>query len=103
MQNNVCSDLFWYEDMFLIVWTTPPPKQNNNNKSIDILYTNYMRKGETMTSSTHSFEYSYRLFKKCFVEKKLQKFKITFLIFYPIYINFSLFCSKSFSLSMELL
>ena len=33
-----------------------------------ILFTKYMEKSEAMTSSTHSFEYSYWLFKKCFVK-----------------------------------
>ena len=51
----------------------------------------------------NSFPYSYWLFKKCFVEKyKNKKFHI-FLIFYPIYIKFSLFYSKCFNLSIELI
>ena len=29
---------------------------------------NTIERGEAMTSSTHSFAYSYRLFKKCFVK-----------------------------------
>ena len=48
----------------------------------------------TMTSSTHSFAYSYRLFNKCFVENYENK-KISYLAyFYPIYNKFSLFCLK---------
>ena len=61
-----------------------------------VLYTKCMGNCEAMTSSTHSFAYIHMnwLFKKCFVENyKNSKFNI-FLIFYPIYINFSLFCSN---------
>ena len=48
-----------------------------------------MENCEAMTSSTRSFEYSYRRFKKCVVEN-YDNFKFhIFLIFYPIYIKFS--------------
>ena len=33
-----------------------------------ILCTKYIEKSETMTSSTHSFSYSYQLFNKCLVK-----------------------------------
>ena len=62
-----------------------------------------MESCEAMTS-THSYAYiySYRLFKKCLDENYgNSKFHI-FLIFYLIYIKFSLFCSKIFTLSIDL-
>ena len=64
-------------------------------KIFKILYTKYMEICEVMTSSTHSF--AYRLFKKCTVENyKNTKFHI-FLIFYPIYIKFSVLCENLYS------
>ena len=66
-QNNVCSDIFWYGEMLLHVWA----KKKEN------LYTKYIDNCENMTSSTHSFAYSYRLFKMCFVENS--KFHIFFI------------------------
>ena len=89
MQNNVCSDILRYGDMLkLHVWAKKEEENFQNTK--------YMENCEAMTSSTHSFAYSHRLFKKCFVENyENWKFHI-FLIFYPIYIKFSLFYSKMF-------
>ena len=58
MQNNVCSHIFWYGDMLLHV----------EHKTLNFWHTKYMEICETMTSSTHSFAYSYWLFKKCFDE-----------------------------------
>ena len=56
MQNNVCSDIFWHGD--ILVWA--------KRKFSNISYTKYMDNNcEAMISSTHSFAYSYRLFKKC--------------------------------------
>ena len=52
-----------------------------------ILSTKYMEICEAMTS-THSFAYSYRLFKKCFVENYENSTLYIFLIFNPIYIKF---------------
>ena len=61
-----------------------------------------MENCEAMTSSTHSFVYSCRLFKKCFVENYgNSKFHI-FLILFPINIKFSLFCFNFFTLSIDL-
>ena len=61
-----------------------------------------MASSEVMTSSTHSFAYSYRLVKKCFV-KICQTSKChNFLIFQPIFIRFSLLCLKIFTLSSEI-
>ena len=60
-----------------------------------------MENCEAMTSSTHSFAYSYGLVKKCFLKIcEISKFH-NFLIFQPIFIRFSLFCSENFTLSSE--
>ena len=55
-----------------------------------------------MTSSTHSFAYSYRLVKKCFVKICETSECHSFLIFQPIFIRFSLLCLKNFTLSSEI-
>ena len=61
-----------------------------------------MENCEAMTSSTHSFAYSYGLVKKCFLKIcETSKFH-NFLIFQPIFIRFSLFCSENFTLSSEI-
>ena len=39
-----------------------------NIKMFNILCTKYMASSEAMTSSNHSFAYSYRLVKKCFLK-----------------------------------
>ena len=57
---------------------------------------------EVMTSSTHSFAYSYRLVKKCFVKISETSKCHNFLIFQPIFIRFSLLCLKIFTLSSEI-
>ena len=61
-----------------------------------------MASSEAMTSSTHSFAYSYGLVKKCFLKicetSKFHNFQV---IFQPIFIRFSLFCSENFTLSSE--
>ena len=60
--NNVYSDMFWYGDVLLHVWA----------KSLQFskfcIQNNYMGKSEARTSSTHTFAYSYRLLKKCYVK-----------------------------------
>ena len=57
---------------------------------------------EAMTSSTRSFAYSYRLVKKCFL-KICETLKChNFLIFQPILIRFSLFCSTICILSSKI-
>ena len=61
-----------------------------------------MANSEAMTSSTRSFAYSYRLVKKCFVKICETSKCHNFLIFQPIFIRFSLFCSKFFTLSSEI-
>ena len=61
-----------------------------------------MENCEAMTSSTHSFAYSYRLVKKCFLKICETSKCHNFLIFQPIFIRFSLFCSKLFTLSSEI-
>ena len=61
-----------------------------------------MASSEAMTSSTHSFAYSYGLVKKCFLKIcETSKFH-NFLIFQPIFIRFSLFCSIFFTLSSKI-
>ena len=66
------------------------------------LCTKWMENCEVMTSSTHSFAYSYGLVKKCFLKIcETSKFH-NFLIFQPIFIRFSLFCSENFTLSSEI-
>ena len=55
-----------------------------------------------MTSSTHSFAYSYRLVKKCFVKICETSKCHNFLIFQPIFIRFSRLCLKFFTLSSEI-
>ena len=71
-------------------------------KIFKILCTKYMASSEAMTSSTHSFAYSYGLVKKCFLKIcETSKFH-NFLIFQPIFIRFSLFCSENFTLSSEI-
>ena len=61
-----------------------------------------MENCEAMTSSTHSFAYSYRLVKKCFLKICETSKCHNFFIFQPIFIRFSLLCSKFFTLSSEI-
>ena len=61
-----------------------------------------MASSEAMTSSTHSFAYSYGLVKKCFLKICETSQFHNFLIFQPIFIRFSLFCSEYFTLSSEI-
>ena len=71
-------------------------------KFLSFLCTKWMENCEAMTSSTHSFAYSYGLVKKCFLKIcEISKFH-NFLIFQPIFIRFSLFCSENFTLSSEI-
>ena len=61
-----------------------------------------MTSSEGMTSSTCSFAYSYQLVKKCFLKICETSKCHNFLIFQPIFIRFSLFCSENFTLSSEI-
>ena len=61
-----------------------------------------MASSEVMTSSTHSFAYSYRLVKKCFVKICETSKCHNFLIFQPIFIRFSLLCLEIFTVSSEI-
>ena len=71
-------------------------------KFLSFLCTKWMVNCEAMTSSTHSFAYSYGLVKKCFLKIcETSKFH-NFLIFQPTFIRFSLFCSENFTLSSEI-
>ena len=71
-------------------------------KFLSFLCTKWMENCEAMTSSPHSFAYSYRLVKKCFLKIcEISKCHM-FLIFQPIFIRFSLLCLKFFTLSSEI-
>ena len=61
-----------------------------------------MENCEVMTSSPHSFAYSYRLVKKCFLKICETSKCHNFLIFQPIFIRFSLLYLKNFTLSSEI-
>ena len=94
MQNNVNTNISWYEGHNY-------QKFGQKIKIFKILCTKYMVSSEAMTS-THSFAYSYGLVKKCFL-KICETWKChNFLIFQPIFIRFSLFCSENFTLSSEI-
>ena len=69
---------------------------------LSFLCTKLMKNCEVMTSSTHSFAYSYRLVKKCFLKICETSKCHNFLIFQPIFIRFSLFCSENFTLSSDI-
>ena len=71
-------------------------------KFLSFLCTKWMENCEAMTSSPHSFAYSYRLFKKCFLKICKTSKCHNFLIFQPIFIRFSLLCLKFFTLSSEI-
>ena len=95
MQNNVNTNISWYEGHNY-------QKLGQKIKIFKILCTKYMASSEVMTSSTHSFAYSYGLVKKCFL-KICETWKFhNFLIFQSIFIRFSLFCSENFTLSSEI-
>ena len=61
-----------------------------------------MARSEAMTSPTHSFAYSHRLVKKCFVKTCTILKCYNILIFQKEIIKFSLFCSKMCTLSSEI-
>ena len=71
-------------------------------KFLSFLCTKWMENCEAMTSSPHSFAYSYRLVKKCFLKICETSKCHNFLIFQPIFIRFSLLCLKIFTLSSEI-
>ena len=98
MQINVYSDIFWYGDMLLHVWA----KKKKNIYIYIYIYTNCMEKRWGMTSSTHSFAYSYWLFKKCFV-KNYETFVISYLPYFLTDFNQNFHCSVRFfkTLSIE--
>ena len=98
MQNNVNTNISLYGGHTIKSWGGG----GRRKKSIQILCTKYMASSEAMTSSTHSFAYSYRLVKKCFLKICETSKCHNFLIFQPIFIRFSLFCSEMFTLSSEI-
>ena len=61
-----------------------------------------MENCEAMTSSPHSFAYSYRLVKKYFLKMCETSKCHNLLIFQLIFIRFSLLCLKMFTLSSEI-
>ena len=69
---------------------------------MSFLCTKWMENCEAMTSSPHSFAYSYWLVKKCFLKICETSKCHNFLIFQPIFIRFSLLCLKFFTLSSEI-
>ena len=71
-------------------------------KFLSFLCTKWMENCEAMTSSPHSFAYSHRLVKKCFLKIRETSKCHNFLIFQPIFIRFSLLCLKIFTLSSEI-
>ena len=95
MQNNVNTNISWYERHNY-------KKFGQKIKIFKIVCTKYMASSEAMTSSTHSFAYSYGLVKKCFLKICETSKCHNFLIFQPIFIRFSLFCSENFTLSSEI-
>ena len=60
-----------------------------------------MKNCEALTSSPHSFAYSYRLVKKCFLKIRETSKCHNFLIIQPIFIRYSLLC-LFFTLSSEI-
>ena len=86
----------------MLIWGTYYHKFGQNIKIFKILCTKHMASSEVMTSSTHSFAYSYRLVKKCFVKICKTSKCHNFLIFQPIFIRFSLLCLKICTLSSEI-
>ena len=70
-------------------------------KFLSFLCTKWMENCEAMTSP-HSFAYSYRLVKKCFLKICETSKCHNFLIFQPIFIRFSLLCLNIFTLSSEI-
>ena len=85
-----------------MIWGTYYHKYAQNIEFFKILCTKYMASSEAMTSSTRSFAYSYQLVKKCFVKIWETSKCHNFLIFQPIFIRFSLFCSQTFTLFSEI-
>ena len=77
-------------------------KFGQNIKFFKNLCTKYMASSEAMTSSTRSLAYSQRLVKKCFVKFCETSKCHNFLIFQPIFIRFSVFCSENFTLSSDI-
>ena len=85
----------------MLIWGTYYHKFGQNIKIFKILCTKYMASSEVMTSSTHSLAYSYRLVKKCFVKICETSKCHNFLIFQPMFIRFSLLCSKNVTIFLK--
>ena len=97
MQNNV-------KLRYILIWGTYYHKFGQSIRIFKISCTKYMASSdsEAMTSSTHLYAYSYWCFQKCFVKVCETSKCHYFLISQPIFIKFSLFCSKYFTLSSEI-
>ena len=54
--------------------------EQKTKEHFQMSYTKYMKNCEVMTSSTHSFAYSYRLFKKRFIEN-YENSKLLYLLY----------------------
>ena len=81
--------IFWYEGQAFYLY-------EQKMTIFKTLYLINIESCEAMTSSTCYFEYSRGLVQKCFAKKyEISKFP-NFLITYPIFIIFALFCGESF-------
>ena len=95
MRNNVYSDTFWYGDMFLPVWA--------NNEKFSKFHIQYIWKivrgwhHQLAHLNIHK-DWSRSVFRK---KNEISKCHI-FLISHPIFIIFSLFCRKKFTLSFKI-
>lgn len=77
-------------------------KSEQKNQQFSTICTKHLESCEAMTSSTHSFAYSYQCFKKCFVKiSETSKFH-NFLIFSSDFNKISLLCLQMFTLSIEI-
>ena len=94
MQNNVNSNI--------LIWGTYYHKFGQNITIFKIVCTKYMASSEVMTSSTHSFAYSYRLVKICFLKICETSKCHNFLIFQPIFMQVFTVILNLFTLSSKL-
>ena len=94
--DDVYSHISWYEGHTCTITSLGKILTFSN-----LMYKIYMASNEAMTS-THSFADSYQCFQKCFVKICETSKCHNFLIFQPIFIKFSQFCSKTVTLSSEI-
>ena len=93
MRNNVYSDIVWYGDMILPVWA-----KNQNLSKFHIQYIwKIVRAWHQLAHLNIHKDWSRNVsWKKCEISKCHN-----FLISYPIFIIFALFCREYFSLSFK--